>query len=124
MAARGSHGFGDWKRRWIGQRRSRLRLGVDQVQLPQLGAQDRQIEKSKPRRQAMPRQEAVDESESKLGDPDCNPVTARWLLAKPVAKAVSRAGAISFFPDSVHVAERSEFLGCVPGIERELVDQP
>src|SRR5262245_27059716 len=72
----------------------------------------------------MPRQEAVDESEAHPGDPNREPVTAWRLLAKPVAEAVRRAGAIGFFPDPVHVAERSELLGCVPGIERELVDEP
>ena len=65
----------------------------------------------------MPWHEPVEQGEANPGDAAGDQVAPRRLLAKPVTETLRRAGSVGLFPRPVHVAERPERVGCVPGIE-------
>src|SRR5439155_24448224 len=76
------------------------------------------------RSKAVPRPQAIDDLEQPLEELTEYHVSQGHLFAEPVAEAMRGACAVGRLARPVDVAERAERAGRMPGIERDLLDQP
>lgn len=116
--------LGDGLRHGLRLRRRLAHLGVDQIEPAQHLAQEHQVQQAQLQRQPVPGHPPVEQREGRARRRAEQPVLQGLLRDEPQAQPVCAARVVRGLPRPVDIAERTEGVGRVPGVEGEILDAP